>query len=197
LRQDVDLKDFEERIVQFSQLAEDSFATGLYSREYVKLRTDRLRLTLEAYNLLNDAYKEKRIAPGHNTEPPKIAGLMAMAIMKIRPFRSLPLTSSRPASNPWPTELRIQDCWPNEFYAVACGGVIAKFVVNANSDADENLLYRITEVIHDLRSQTLHPFWEDIYHARKRDFQSYQFDLAQDDLHQLNYTMTIFELLAR
>lgn len=85
------LQEFEDRINERTAYLEhraDEFGrAGILSPADVRFRSIAPRFIAEAYFLLSEAYKERRLRDGSSTEAPKIAAMMTLAILAVAPFQ--------------------------------------------------------------------------------------------------------------
>jgi hypothetical protein len=79
--------ELEDRARFLEEVAIDLVTSGVLPDERIVQRRRRIPLVTNGYFLLNQAYKAWRISENHNTERPKIASLLCLAIETFVPFR--------------------------------------------------------------------------------------------------------------
>lgn len=185
---DVNLVPLETRIASRAQYVADRGAElvqlGLFSSADVRFRAIAPRFVSEAYFLLSEAYKFRRLRDGASTQEPKIAALMSMAIVAVWPFQAIhPLTVQRP-----------ETVVANPIFAVYC----ASSIINSDFGTLSNdMKRRLYNFLFTMRLPCLRDYVTDISLGPKRSADVFKVDLSDAELASADALMLIYELLYR
>lgn len=184
----IDLVPLESRIASRAQYiagrAKELVDARFFSPADVRLRAPSPRFVAEAYFLLSEAYKHRRLRQGAATQEPKIAALMSMAIMAVWPFRPIrPLDVQRP-----------ETVVSNPIFAVFCASSI---IDNDLSGLNEDMKRRLYNFLYNIRLPSLSGYITEISVGSKRSNDRYSVDLSDVELATADALMLIYELLYR
>lgn len=143
-------------------------------------------LLANAYFLLNQAYKAWRIEDDHNTERPKIASLLCLAIATFPPFRPIVATDVRTTA----------EARANEIFAVACACATLGVTFDLDDQHKVDFWLRLLDILSEYRSETLEPYLVDVNLEARRPLGSYELALHERDKSAINQLVTIFEVLS-
>jgi len=175
-----------ERAELLCDVARELLDNGTLPADRIVLREPRIRILTQGYFLLNKAYKDWRIPPGHANEKVRIAALKAIAIARFQPFMPLDPTNANDF-----TEARC-----NEIFALvyALGMLRCKLALDSPGKVD--LWLRIFDIIAESTVETLAPFIADINRHKQRPLEDYALTLHDRDKLAINSLISIFELVA-
>ena len=175
-----------ERADLLCEVARELLDNGTLPADRIVLREPRIRILTQGYFLLNKAYKDWRIPPGHANEKVRIAALKAIAIARFQPFMPLDPTNTNDF-----TEARC-----NEIFALvyALGMLRCKLALDSPGKVD--LWLRILDIIAESTVETLAPFIADINRHKQRPLEDYSLTLHDRDKLAINSLISIFELVA-
>jgi hypothetical protein len=163
-------------------IARSLFESGVLDENRIVLRESRIKLCVEAYFLLNAAYKKWRIISGHNTELPKVAAMTAMVIVRLQPFRPIDLDNVRNRA----------EAQSNAILAYA----VATALLGIESDySAKNFHYRLLDYINESGSETIEPYIVDKNLHNNRELDSYDLTIHAKDKDRANALITILELM--
>lgn len=175
-----------ERIEFFKTIAGDLFESGVFSKDRIVLRAQRIPLLTTGYFILNDCYKAWRIERGHYTQEPKIAALKCLAIMTFEPFRPLHLDDTR----------TVAEAKCNEIFALNSAAAVLGFPIDPGSSVKTDFWYRLLDVLTAARCQTLEALRVDTNYSIENPLESYVRPVHEDDKPFINSLIAIFELLS-
>jgi hypothetical protein len=174
-----------ERESFFEELANDLIANEILPDKDIIFWSGRIPLLVRAYFIINESYKNWRMAEGHNTETPKIAALQCFAIKAISPF--VPL---RPQNVRTVAEARC-----NEIFALYAAAGILGVKIEDGKNIKSDLWIRFMDIISRVEAHSLEPLVVDVNMQIDRDDMEYVTDIDTSDRETLDVLITIFELL--
>ena len=175
-----------ERVDLLVEIARDLQSNGTLPEPNIILNEARVRLATKAYFVLNDAYHRWRIEPGHNTQPPKIAAMQALCIIRVQPFRVL-----------YPDNATtIAEARPNEIFALAIAMAILKIDMQDSGDEKTNQRLRILELLCAYECDSFEAVIEDANYRFHRERKDYNCNILDVDKPKIDSLITIFELMA-
>jgi hypothetical protein len=170
--------------VAFLRQVADGLGATVFRDERVRLLGGRIPLLARGYFVLSENYKAWRIETGHYTEPPKIAALMAIAIITFQPFKPDDARNVR----------TLVEARCNEMYALSCAGSVLGRPIDA---AKKNFYLRLLDVLSEARSETLEPYLVDTrLNIMDRPLTDYLKGIHDQDKLAINSLITIFELFS-
>jgi hypothetical protein len=175
-----------ERATFLRDIANDLFAGGVFDEKKILLRGGRLPLLAQAYFILNECYKNWRIAPGHFTEIPKIAALQSLAILTLEPFRPIDNTNV----------VTVAEARCNEIFALAAAGAVLGFPINPDVSVKRDFWLRLLDILSSAQCQTLEPFRVDANMQLLLSMEHYYRTVNELDKPIINCLICIFELLS-
>jgi len=175
-----------ERADLLCDVARELLDNGTLPADRIVLREPRIHILTQGYFLLNKAYKDWRIPPGHSNEKVRIAALKAIAIARFQPFMPLDPASA--------TDLVEARC--NEIFALvyALGMLGCKLALDNPGKVD--LWLRVLDIIAASTVETLGPFIADINRHTRRPLEEYALTLHDQDKLAINSLISIFELIS-
>jgi hypothetical protein len=166
-------------------IARDLQSSGILPEARLALREGRVRLATRSYFVLNEAYHRWRIEEGHYTQPPKIAALQSLCIMRIEPFRLI-----EPGNALTTAEAR-----PNEIYAVAVASAILGIPINKQGQEKTDQWLRILDLWSSYTCESIESIIQDAEYQISRNRTDYRINILDVDMPRINSLVTIFELL--
>jgi hypothetical protein len=166
-------------------IANDLQSSGALPSTSIILRLERVKLATHAYFILNDAYHRWRIEEGHFTQPPKIAALQSLCIMRVQPFRL-----AHPANATTIAEAR-----SNEIFSLAAAGAILQVNVGTLTAARIDQWLRILDILSRVNCETIEQVIATVNMQIKRDRHDYSLSILEQDKPHIDVLITIFELL--
>ena len=180
-------KAISERAALLRDIARELLDSGTLRTDRVVLREPRIRLLTQGYFLLNKAYKNWRLPPGHSNEKIKIAALQAVTIARFQPFLPLDPTNAK----------SLGEARCNEILALVYGLGMLECKLMLDSPAKTDLWLRVLDVIATAGTlETLDPFIADINQRTLRPLEEYAFTVHPNDELVINSLISIFELVA-
>lgn len=184
----IDLALLEPRIASraqyFEQCAQGLVAARIFSPADVRLRAPAPRFVAEAYFLLSEAYKDRRLKDGALTEEPKIAAFMSVAIMAVWPFQAInPMRVKRPDT-----------VIANGIFAVFCASSV---INNDFSGLTWDMKRRLYNFLQSVRLPCLQPYITDISIGASRSSDTYDVTLSDAEIALIDVLVLIYELLYR
>ena len=180
-------KAISERASLLRDVARELLDSGTLPSDRVVLREPRIRLLTQGYFLLNKAYKNWRLPPGHSNEKIKIAALQAVTIARFQPFLPLDPTNAK----------SLGEARCNEIFALVYGLGMLECKLMLDSPAKTDLWLRVLDIIATAGTlETLDPFIADINERTLRPLEDYAFALNPNDELVINSLISIFELVA-
>lgn len=181
-----DLLRQKERAEFLVEIARDLQASGVLPQNRLALREARVRLATHSYFALNDAYHRWRIEDGHNTQPPKIAALQCLCIMRIEPFGLVEPDNAQ----------TISEARPNEIFALSVAAGILGFSVDDFSKEKLDQWLRILNLLSEVTCESIEPVIQDAAYEIKREIKEYNLVIFDVDKYKIDMLVTLFELLA-
>jgi hypothetical protein len=175
----------QERAAFLVEIARDLQSSGVLPKDRIALIESRIAAAVYAYFALNDAYKKWRIEDGHNTQPPKIAALQSLCIIRFSPFKVVHPEDAR----------TVAEARANEIYCVAIMAAILGFDLLELSEERKNQYIRIIDLLNSMEIETIEPVIQDLNYEIKRDFGTYQLAILPSDRPKIEAIITICELL--
>lgn len=175
-----------ERASLLREVARDLIDSGTLPADRIVLREPRIRLLTQAYFLLNKAFKDWRVPPGHSNEKIKIAALQALTIARFQPFMPVEPAHTRDVA-----EARC-----NEIYALVYGLGMLGCKLALDGPAKVDFWLRVLDIIAAAKVETLDPFIADIDQRKQRPLEDYALTLHPHDRLAINSLISIFELVA-
>jgi hypothetical protein len=182
-----DAREASERADVLKEIADDLISSGRLPDDEIIFREKRIHLIVNAYFILNHAYKKWRIDDGHFTQNEKIAALFSVAIMTFKPFRPL---------DPEKVTTRAQ-LKANEIYALELASVIINASLRPNPDVSSNSMRRIMDILSGIYSQTLEAYVQDVNYQCAKKTTEYDLDFHESDKLPVDSLITIYELLPK
>jgi len=179
-------REISERAQLLTDIANGLLTDGVLPNDRVVLRQARIPYMARGYFLLNKAYKQWRISPGHYTELPKIAALQAATIIRFQPFRPLHMSEANSTA-----EARC-----NEIFACTYALAILERHFLPDTPEKRDFWLRLLDILAQADIETLEPYVVDIDMQCVRPLDEYTLVIHKDDKLVINSLISIFELIS-
>jgi len=182
----IDLRTLENRIVTRTEYierrADELMQSRVLSPADVRFRKPAARFVAEAYFLLSEAYKAKRMNPGARTQEPKIAAFTTLAILAISPFQAI-----------HPLQVRRQETVvANPIFGLYCGSSI---IANDFSSLPNDSYRRALNFLRHIRLPCLRAYITDVSIGISRSQDVYDIVLDASELGTIDAVILLHEIL--
>jgi hypothetical protein len=179
-------KEISERAILLTDIAKGLLADRVLPSDRILLREARIPYLARGYFLLNKAYKNWRISPGHFTELPKIAALQAATIIRFQPFRPLHIGGAD----------SVAEARSNEIFACAYALSILEREFTPDTPEKRDFWLRLLDILSQADIESLEPYVVDIDMSCVRDLEEYTLVILNEDKLIINSLISIFELIS-
>lgn len=182
----VDLRPFEDRIVARAEFiierAEEFSRSRAISPAEVRFRLPAARFAAEAYFLISEAYKHRRLRPGARTQEPKIAAIMSLAISSVQPYYAM-----------HPFSVKCSSTYvANQNFSLYCATLILN---NDFSKLSNDSIRRGMNFLLNARMPCIGEYIVDVSIGAKRSRDVYDIELTDSELSVIDIMILVCELL--